>query len=190
FAKPILRPLLQQMPRGKAKAAQMRQAAQSVDFDTARLSRRLEDSLRRLKRDRVEIFLLHGPTLDDLADGRLYDLLDTLKERGLAQICGVSANTVHDACHIANSGRIGALQVPLHPGADCADLLSTAERAGVGIMAREVLTGAAPSPETLPRVLSPLVQDPRISTILVGTTARAHLDMNVSAYQAALAGSA
>lgn len=184
LAKPVLRPLLQRFPRGKARAAELRQVAQSVDFDTDLLRKRLEGSLRRLKREQVEIFLLHCPSLEDLADGKLYDLLDRLREDGLAQKCGVSANSIEEAIEITASGRVDTLQVPMHPGMDWTGLLDAAQAAGVEVMAREIFFGARPRAETLQCIMKPLARETRIGTVLVGTTSPTHLDMNVAAFNA------
>lgn len=183
LVKPVLRPLLQRVKGAGRKAAAMRQASEDINFELTHLESRLESSLRRLRRDHVEVFLLHSPPRDALQDGALFDLLDRLRDRGLAQVTGVSTRTLDDARWVLDQNRVGALQIPL-PARDLAQatpLLDTAAKAGVGVIAREVLSGLATrDADSMHNTLRPLFANPAISTILTGTTSSAHLAQNLA----------
>ena len=175
LVKPVLRPVLHSLKGAQSRAAEMRQKAEISDLDPARLTKRFEASLRRLRRDRVEVFLLHSPPLDALADGALYDLLDSFRDRGLVGATGVSCRSLEDAGQIIATGRVQAVELPLD--ADCleaaAPVLRAAQTAGVGIIAREVLRPRARL--GLDGALRPLLDAPEVNVVLTGTTNPAHL---------------
>jgi aryl-alcohol dehydrogenase-like predicted oxidoreductase len=181
LAKPILRPMLKRLKGARDQAARMRQRAEICDLGSLHLRTRLEGSLRRLKRDRVELFLLHSPPLHALADGRLYDLLDEFREIGLAQVTGVSCRTIDDAAVVISEGRAQAVQIPLDATSLSAagPVLAAASRAGIGIIAREVLRPVRVGLMDSTAALSQLLTEPRIGVVLTGTTSRAHLNENI-----------
>ena len=41
-----------------------------------------EDSLRRLKRDQIDLFQIHCPPMEILKDGQVFEVLDRLKNKG------------------------------------------------------------------------------------------------------------
>lgn len=179
LAKPVLRPMLQRLKGARARAADMRQKAEVPDLDPARLTARLEGSLRRLGRDHVEVFLLHSPPHEALEDGQLYDLLETFRDRGLAAATGVSCRTLEDGAKVIAKARAQVVQLPLD--AECLDaaspVLAAAQAAGIGVIAREVLRPRARL--GLEGALTPLIHDTRIGVVLTGTTTPAHLADNL-----------
>lgn len=188
LAKPFLRPLLLRLKRGSQAAASLRQSSQTTNFDPDHLRRQLRGSLKRLRRDRVDVFLLHNPTLDDLADGTLLALLAEVKSQGLAKRVGISCYDLSDARQILQTGGIDALQIPLNAQTlpEAEPVLSMAAEQSVLIIAREVLPASIRQSLGITDGLAPLVADPRISVILSGTTSRAHLAQNVQAFQHSL----
>lgn len=177
LVKPVLRPVLAKVKGARAAAGRARAASEMHDLDPAGISKRLERSLRRLRRDHVNLFLLHSPPRAALEDGALFALLDRIKARGLAGAVGISCQTRGDAAWVLDRYQPDALQVPLNradlPAAS--EMLDRARSDGVAVIAREVLGGAAPA-EALP----PLLADPRVAVTLVGTTSRAHLAANLA----------
>ncbi len=189
LAKPVLRPLLGRLQALDRAAAESRARTEDTDFDPARLRRRLEGSLRRLRTDRVDLFLLHSPPLSALADGALYDLLDRLRDDGLARCCGVSCRSLDDAAAVISDARIACVQVPLNVEtlAAARPVLAAAAGHGIGVIAREVFAGGAlaalaagRTPETLGHALQTVIAEPGVSTALIGTTARRHLEANLA----------
>lgn len=191
LAKPFLRPFLQRAGAIDRTAGALRAGAEATDFTPARLRACLEGSLRRLGTDCVDVFLLHSPPLSALADGQLYDLLDGLREGGLARVCGVSCRSVADAEAVIATGRVGCVQIPLHAGAlpGAAPFLAAAAAQGVGVIAREVFTGgplararaSADPAAVLAAALRQVARADGVSSALVGVTRRAHLDAAVAA---------
>lgn len=64
----------------------------SKNFDVNYLSKALEASLKRLSRDYVDIYFLHGPEQDEIDKGSIFEFLDKTKSRGLVRATGVSLN--------------------------------------------------------------------------------------------------
>ncbi len=61
-------------------------------FDRDQAARSLDESLRQLRTDRVDVFLVHDCTLEALADGGLFDFLEGLVATGKALTVGVSGD--------------------------------------------------------------------------------------------------
>lgn len=190
--KPLLRPVLNRLKGAKETAAAMRAENEASELGSGHLRAALEGSLRRLKRDRVEVFLLHSPPVDALADGRLYDLLDRFRDEGKAVLTGVSCRSLDDAGQVVAGGRAQAVELPLTAGDldRAAPVLDAAAAAGTGVIAREALAGMRQGQGSLDDALGPLLDDVRVHTVLTGTTNPAHLaeNLGVARARAATAG--
>lgn len=176
--KPVMRPLLARLRGARKLAAHARAASEIHDLDRQRLTSRLEQSLRRLRRDQLDVFLLHSPPVDALRDGALFDLLDQFRARGLARAVGVSCQTLEDALWVAQQNRVQVMQIPLQATglAAATPVLEQARNAGIGLIAREVMATGIPPADALP----PLLRDPRIAVTLTGTTNASHLLSNLN----------
>lgn len=60
------------------------------DFSTKHLAKALKESLKRLRTDYVDIYMLHSPPLEVLEDGRLLKLLETFRKEGMIHEFGIS----------------------------------------------------------------------------------------------------
>lgn len=110
------------------------------NFSPAYLRFALEQSLRRLNTDRVDLFQLHDPPVAVLRDPRVIKALLSLKAEGKARALGVSAATVQDAFEALRAGWVETIQIHynmLAPEAEA--LFPTAHAHGVGVIAREPL---------------------------------------------------
>lgn len=174
--KPILRPLLQAARGARAAAGRARAAAEAHDLTPADLAPRLDRSLGRLRRDRVDLFLLHSPPRAALENADLLDSLAACKASGKAAAVGVSCQTADDARWLLHRHRLDAVEVPIRAATlhEVSDLLTLAQDKGVAVIAREVLGGDDPA-----HALPPLLSDPRLAVTLVGTTNAAHLATNI-----------
>lgn len=146
-------------------------------WDTGFISAAIDGSLRRLRRDAIDVYLLHSPQESTLRDGEAIQALRNAQQAGKIRVVGVSVDDVGTAMAALADPRIGALQLPLHPGAhDYDQVLAQAFQQGVKVIAREVLGGQSamavaqdPSAYATARIQE-LHDDPRIATVLVGTT--------------------
>lgn len=101
----------------------------------------LEGSLRRLKRDVIDIYLLHGPSTEQLHDASIQAQLEALKREGLIRAYGAStrgADHMEQGPAILDESAFTAMEVPMNvtqrEAAD--DILPRAERQGVGTVIR------------------------------------------------------
>lgn len=111
------------------------------DFTPAYLERALGQSLRRLRTDYVDVYMLHSPPVDVLRDPAVYDLLDSLRNAGRLIAYGVSSSTVEEAKAAIAARRISCLMVPYNilDQEMAADVLPAAEQAGIAVVVRAPL---------------------------------------------------
>lgn len=109
------------------------------EFSRERLLRQIDESLARLQMDYVDVYLLHSPSLDEVADGEAFEALRKIKESGKARFVGASVGASGDVGkRLIREGLADVLQVPISitdPTAATA-LFPAAAEAGVGIVAR------------------------------------------------------
>jgi aryl-alcohol dehydrogenase-like predicted oxidoreductase len=126
-----------------------------------RVSAWCEASLRRLGRERIDLYQIHCPPTEILRDGAVFAVLDRLRREGKIAAAGVSVESVEQGllC-LPQPGRdtgVRALQVILNVFRQkpVGELLPRAAAAGVGILARlplasGLLTGKFTGDETFP----------------------------------------
>jgi aryl-alcohol dehydrogenase-like predicted oxidoreductase len=109
-------------------------------FDAPFLRESLERSLRRLGRDRVDVYLLHNPTAEALRAGEAVDTLLALKAEGKIGHWGVSAGDV-DVGREALKCQAEVLELAynLIQGSDLHRLAGDVIVSGSGLLARSTL---------------------------------------------------
>jgi aryl-alcohol dehydrogenase-like predicted oxidoreductase len=97
-----------------------------------------ESSLKRLKRERIDLYQIHCPPLSILKDGHVFEVLDKLKTEGKIRHYGVSVETVEEGLFSIGIPGVKALQViyNLFRQKPAEELFPQAEAAGVGILVR------------------------------------------------------
>jgi len=119
------------------------------DFSRERLLWQIDESLRRLRMDHVDVYLLHGPSAEDIARGECLEAMEEIRGTGKARFVGVSIGPNEMGIELIERGVVDVLQQAisiLNPSA-AQGLLPTAVEHNVGIVARGVfsagfLTGA------------------------------------------------
>ena len=71
----------------------------------------LEQSLKRLGRDWIDIYHVHNSKPDLIIENKVYETLDELKKQGKIRFCGVSASHINDGIEAIASGKPDVLQV-------------------------------------------------------------------------------
>ncbi|TSB47604.1 aldo/keto reductase [Alkalicoccobacillus porphyridii] len=97
-----------------------------------------ENSLKRLQRERLDLYQIHCPPIEILKNGQVFEVLDKLQAEGKIRHYGVSVETVEEGLLCLENPNVKALQVifnvlrqkPLEV------LLPKAKEKGVGIIAR------------------------------------------------------
>ena len=156
----------------------------SVNFTPEYLTAALEASLRRLGTDRVDVFMLHSPPADVLADGELFKRLGNLTVQGKVRCLGVSLEDISHAPLAARLPGIGAIQLPIgqsHKAALHAVLPELSAR-GIAVVGREVFEGLDRNADSriLEAALRNSIIDRGLAVVLVGMSSRAHVEANVA----------
>ncbi|MDQ0876953.1 aryl-alcohol dehydrogenase-like predicted oxidoreductase [Paenibacillus sp. V4I3] len=97
-----------------------------------------ESSLKRLKRERIDLYQIHCPPLSILKVGHVFEVLDKLKTEGKIRHYGVSVETVEEGLFSIGIPGVKALQViyNLFRQKPAEELFPQAKAAGVGILVR------------------------------------------------------
>ena len=100
-----------------------------------------EASLRRLRRDAIDVYLLHNPTTEVIRDAAVRDALSSLQRDGLIRTYGVSCTTavaVEQGHEVVAQGGYTSMQIPLNilQQQVVDGLLLECQRASVGVIAR------------------------------------------------------
>jgi len=152
------------------------------DLSAIHLRRALKASLKRLRTDYVDAFLLHSPDAGELASrgDQLAELLDGLVRAGQTRFWGVSCDNVASLeAALQMPGEVTVVQAPLQVlcSAGAVDHLAEIERRGIMLLIRELGQFAGPLDDPagrragIARTLSFAN-----AVALIGTTRIAHLD--------------
>jgi aryl-alcohol dehydrogenase-like predicted oxidoreductase len=161
---------------GRSLAARRRQGF-AQNFAPEHLRRALRGSLKRLGRERIDLFMLHNPPPESAEVEALWRFVEDAKRAGELRCFGVSCGG--DDADIAwlRHDAVEVVQVPLGPdGAATDGFLAMAADRNVGVVAREILGGpgrheAAAVEAALRRTLS----RPEVAVALVGMTQSQHV---------------
>ncbi len=112
------------------------------DWTPLALAHAVQQSLSRLRRDTLDVFLLMSPPTEDLERFKVWDTLDALKRAGKIRFCGVSVAEPADGVWLLQHNcPVDVLEVAyslFYQGASV-DLLPLVRTRKVGILAREPL---------------------------------------------------
>jgi len=120
------------------------------DFSPGGVEMSLKASLARLKLDRIDLLLLHGPSPDEMSK-RLIRRLRAFVERGMLGAIGVCGRGP-ELDHAIGTGAFDAIMAPVHAqlAENERDRLIRARQSGHTIIGIEAMAGAA-APLRLPR---------------------------------------
>ncbi len=147
------------------------------DFSSAAIRRSVECSLRRLRRDALDLVFIHAHG-DDVAiqrDTEAVPTLQGLKRAGLIRAIGLSGKTVAGAEHALTWA--DALMVEYHErDASHAGVIAAAAARGVGVVVKKGLaSGHLPAAEAIRYVLG----NPHVTSLVVGGLDLEHVEANV-----------
>ena len=169
-----------------------------------RLRTNIDQSLRRLKTDCVDLLQMHNPTVEDVELGGLIEVLEDIRQAGKTRFIGVSSTLPHLAAFV-ESGAFDVFQIPYSAlERQHERIIQQAADAGAGILIRggislghraneerqskwersglDELIGGMSRHEFILRFT---LAHPACHTTIVGTTNLEHMKSNVAA---ALAG--
>lgn len=169
--------------------AEQRSAGLDYSFNMSDIAASLEESLRRLRTDYVDIFYLHAPKADVLRDAPFEQLAEKLLREGKIRSFGVSCDDL-SAAHMALT--LPYVQVvQFEAGSESSEqIVSHASGRGKALVVRGVarlVQGAEAHGDyahALIRSLSALLLE-KAHAVLIGTTNVQHLADNVAAFKRA-----
>lgn len=150
----------------------------------------VEDSLRTLKTDVLDVVLIHsdGNDVDIIQNTAVIDALNSLKERGLIKAHGMSTKTVEGGIEAAN--RLDMVMATCFLGYDDEKaVFEHAEKMNKGILVKKGLqSGHIQGEDGVKASMQHIFQQPAVSSMIVGTINPAHLESNVKTLQQVLSG--
>lgn len=201
WVKPFAHPMLRCWKTARTQMMVTRQQSEGQCFNSNYLRNQIESSLRRLKTDYLDLFLLHSPPKTVKSDENVFEMLEKLKRQGMIRFYGISCNTAEDAMAFMTRDGVACLQVPANimESGILNLVLPAAQEKDLAIISREPFAGGsifshAPFNEfceallnrTASRVLLQyLLQLNGTGVILIGMTCRKNLYDNLNALAAA-----
>jgi len=166
---------------GRALAEQRRQGYAQC-FEAGHLRRALDGSLRRLGRDRVELFLLHNPPPALVGSEALWRFVDDARRAGDLRSFGISCAGADADIAWLRQPAVEVVEVPLGAGRAATDgFLASAAGRGVGIVARELLGGPGRHDATaIEDALRAALGHQAVSVALLGMTRLEHVNANAA----------
>lgn len=116
-----------------------------MDFSADYIRKAVEASLKRLGRDYIDLYQLHNPSRQLIADSAVFKVLDELKEAGKIRFYGVSVHSVAEGMACLKSRKPDTIQIVynlsslLQSENPAEELFPHAREQNVGIIAREPL---------------------------------------------------
>ena len=179
--------------------------ATKVPRQTDNIRKSIEGSLKRLRRDSVDLVQIHGssytPELTDkiLGNGGMLDQLETLHEEGLFKYIGFTSEDTNDAVyHFIRSNRFDVMQIcynfiyqhPYEPSRPFGSILD-ADKAKMGVVTMRSMTSGTlqtwinmVNPNNTfdysPALLQFVLSNPLVDVALVGMRDVAIVEQNVA----------
>jgi aryl-alcohol dehydrogenase-like predicted oxidoreductase len=138
--KPVLRPLIKQVAWLRKSVEHARRQRQQ-DFSPGYLTEAIHRSLRRLRTDYIDLFLLHNPDPAVIEAAGWVAALEQARMQGKIRYYGVSCRAAQDAAACMRIPGLSCVQIPVNQiecdGID--SLLDAAVARSVGVLARQPL---------------------------------------------------
>jgi len=107
-------------------------------FDPDYISRVMDESLKRLQTDYIDLYQLHNPTVEVIEHGAVWEVLERAKRAGKIRHYGVSINTLEEGIAAVKDGRSETIQIEysLLAQEPAEKVFPLAQQANVGVIAR------------------------------------------------------
>lgn len=139
--KPFLRPVIRFLKLRRSAVPSSVRGAPTQDFSPTYLRSAIEGSLRRLRTDHLDLFQLHSPPAAIVERGDWVEALERLKREGKIRYYGVAVDTIEAGRAALRFPGVSSLQfvISLLERDNVTELLPTARKGSVGVIAREIL---------------------------------------------------
>jgi aryl-alcohol dehydrogenase-like predicted oxidoreductase len=107
-------------------------------FEPDYISRVMDESLRRLQTDHIDLYQLHNPTVEVIERGAVWEVLERAKKAGKIRHYGVSINSMEEGIAAVKDGRTETIQVEYNLLAQepAQAFFPAAQEANIGVIAR------------------------------------------------------
>ena len=107
-------------------------------FEPDYISRVMDESLRRLQTDYIDLYQLHNPTVEVIERGAVWEMLERAKRAGKIRHYGVSINSMEEGTAAVKDGRAETIQVEYNLLAQepAETFFPAAQQANIGVIAR------------------------------------------------------
>ncbi len=168
------------------KVGEIFEEAQSrFDFSFDHTIKSVERSLKRLKRDVLDIVLVHsdGNDMDIINDGAAFDALEVMKNKGLIKAYGMSSKTVEGGCWVVENCDVVMATANLEYDAE-RSVLELAAKLNKGVIIKKGLQSghadSASGGRGIEDAFRHILSQPGVSSMIVGTINKQHLQANVA----------
>ena len=136
--RPLIRPVSKYLRSIKIPLHLMRTQQKRSDFSSKYLLRAVEQSLKRLETDYIDLFQLHKPSKEILEKGEFVETLEKLKEQGKIRYYGISCSNNEDVFVCFNYKGISSVQITFNllDKKQIKEILVSAKEKEVGVIAR------------------------------------------------------
>jgi len=207
LAKRYFKPILRHFRQARSLVATIRQNAHVTnmiqqDFTPEYLEHAIDNSLRRLQTDYLDILYLHDVPLDIAQSSSVFHALDRVRRAGKVRYFGLSANDHAVLEYALKQSAVDVVQTAVHPGRPepLWVALSKLAAAHIGVVANHVLDPDALESNSQENakhrrlleagrryglnarqlLISFAVSQPSVSSVLIGTTSHEHLKENIA----------
>ncbi len=160
----------------------------SFDFSARATRESIEQSLRSLRTDYLDVVLIHshGGDLEILRQEDVLETLRDLQRRGLVRAIGMSSKTVEGGLLVVQECDLVMATCNLDYN-DELPVLEAAARANKGVLVKKgLMSGHVKGAEGVSRSMEFIFSQPGVSSMIAGTINPAHLRSNVAALEAVL----
>ncbi|RDH85402.1 MAG: aldo/keto reductase [endosymbiont of Escarpia spicata] len=160
----------------------------SFDFSASATRESIEQSLRSLRTDYLDVVLIHshGGDLEILQQEDVLETLRDLQRRGLVRAIGMSSKTVEGGLLVVQECDL--VMATCNPDYnDELPVLEAAAKANKGVLVKKgLMSGHVKGAEGVSRSMEFIFSQPGVSSMIAGTINPAHLRSNVAALEAVL----
>jgi len=112
-----------------------------TNFSADTIGRVMDESLKRLQTDTIDLYQLHNPSVEVIEQGEVWELLERCKREGKIRYYGVSINKVEEGVAAVRDGRSETIQIEYNMLVQdpAQELFPLARKANVGVIARAPL---------------------------------------------------
>ncbi|CAL76047.1 putative aldo/keto reductase [Bradyrhizobium sp. ORS 278] len=118
--RPLARSAVAAFPRLRLAASRARPIGTRAPIDPDRVDASVIRSLRRLKTDYIDVLALHEPSLEDVSNPAIHDVLRRLLKRGIIRAVGIAGDPLVMIAAKRSGLPIGIAQFPDSPFSDAA----------------------------------------------------------------------